>query len=234
MLLDISEVSYNNEKSNLSKKNQKDTKCSSDSDYSYNSDRKNGKKKKSKKKESRKSSKSKKSKKSSKTKTTEKKNITLPVLPLDISEVNNVNEVEKVRKTLSPINAKNLSSVSLKRHCETSQIEKHFKRNDSQSTSVFNNVLSHDYSIYQNNDSNLLKPLTYQFNSDTQNSPLIIPPTINLIPITTGHNYSMTEESTLEPIRMTNDEENNIAEGNNSVFFFIIYSLQLLYMKTLS
>lgn len=234
MLLDISEVSYNNEKSNHSKKTQKKTGFSSDSDYSYNSDRRNGKKKKSKKKESRKSLKSKKSKKTCKTKTTEKKNITLPALPLDLSEENNVNEIEKVRKTLSPINAKNLNSVSLKRHCETSQIEKHFKRNESQSTSVFNNVLSHDYSLYQNNDSNLLKPLTYQFNSDTKTSPLLRPSTINLIPITTGHNYLITEESTLEPIRMKNDEENHIAEGNISVFFYYLFNLLLIYLKTLS
>lgn len=159
-----------------------------------------------------------------------KTNITLPDLPLDLNEENNLSEVEKVRKTLSPINAKNLNSVSLKRHCETSQIEKHLKRNESQSTSVFNNVLSHDYSLYQNSDSNLLKPLTYQFNSDAQTSPLLIPSTINLIPITTGHNYLTTEESTLEPIRMKNDEENNISEGIISVFLlFTQYSYILKY-----
>lgn len=230
MFLDISEVSYNNGKSNHSKKSKKDSEFSSDSDYSYSSDRRSGKKKKSKKKDSKKSSKSKKNKKACKTKIPEKKNTTLPTLPLatNLSEENNISEVENVRKTLSPINAKNLNSVSLKRHCETSQIEKHFKRNELQSTSAFSNVLSHDYSLYQNNDSSLLKPLTYNFNSDTNSyidtPPLLVPSAINLIPITTGHNYLANEESTLEPIRMKQSEENNIVEGNISVIFFLFTS----------
>lgn len=128
VLLDVTEISYNNEKSRLLKKNQilEHAGFSSDSDYNYNSDRKSSKKKK-KSKKSKKSTKSKKNTitKSKKKKLTDKKDL-VTVITLGVENSKSI-----IEEVLTPpsTNVDKFNSISIKRHTEESIPEKHFKSN---------------------------------------------------------------------------------------------------------
>lgn len=130
LLLDVTEVSYNNGRSRLLSKNQtilEDIEFTSDSDYNYNSDKKNVKKKK-KSKKSKKSTKSRKNtnKKMKKNKLIDESDLTITItLGKDKSD----SFVKKVITSPST-NEDKLNSSTINRYTEDSSIiEKHFGSN---------------------------------------------------------------------------------------------------------
>lgn len=125
VLLDVTEVSYNNGRSRLLNKNQtilEDVEFTSDSDYNYNSVKRKVKKKK----------KSKKSKKSTKSKknTNKKKKKLIDQNDISITLDNGKSDsfIENVITSLST-NANNLNSSSINRYTEEPIVKKHFEGN---------------------------------------------------------------------------------------------------------
>lgn len=231
MILDITEVSYNNNnsKSNLLNSNQQileETVYTSDSDYSYISDKKNGKKKKSKKNDSRKPSKSKKTKRTNKTNTTEKKKIA--ALPL-VNQSEDDSEIEKKPvttlshiNTLSGVTSVSINPLNIKQDLkpflirDSPEVVKHFKISEPGPTSVFSKGLPREYILYKNQ---LPKPLTIKYDKKSGNymnaSPLLISPTVKLIPITTtGLKKLEKEKSTLESICLRQEADKKV-EGKS-------------------
>ncbi|VVC37085.1 Hypothetical protein CINCED_3A019289 [Cinara cedri] len=219
------ELSYNNLKSGLKRKNEilKNLDFTSDSDYSYNSEKKK-KKKKSKKKICKKNSKSKKSKKKSKELTKEyKPTKMLPIIPspvmpsLDIQPpvINSFpNEVSD-----GSILQQHYTS-HLKRKYEESQREKHFKGHKDLET-IFGTNSNVDISVHTNKSKNMykeLKPLSpIMFDNLSTNSLKSFDnTTVNLVPLLnfkSGQQRVNVEKLPPEPILLKpHGKDNGIVE----------------------
>jgi len=156
LFLDVTEVSYNNGRSRLLKKNQsilEDIEFTSDSDYCDSSEKKSAKKRKSKKRETKKNSKSKKKKIS---KSTEKK-----IVPLDqtidqtssttISLKESDNSIKKLI-TLSSIKSESFNSLNINKITEESRVNRYLNKTIQNST-VFNNTSNNDHLLSKKCDS---------------------------------------------------------------------------------
>lgn len=239
IFLDVTEISYNNERDLKKRRNILERVSTSDSDYSYNSEKRNNKKKKSKKKDTKKNKKNKKNKKVQKHKVAVEKNVTQHtfVKPLISSDDDSISEGEKIIAVL-PMNRNSLKPINIEQNSEESTGEKRFKRNEEPESSVFNNSLNNDCyknnAILYNKNNNVLKldtahNTTMKFDTNSIQSyiksiPLMRTPSINLVPLLKyepGQKFLPIEPSSKEEPIQTNHQKDNINISRFKLFLTI-------------